>query len=144
MSCSCKLCLPSLIVSPQTIFFFFFYFFAPTLLFYFDLEYAIRSVQINQDGLKLNGTRQLVVYADGVNVLGGRVHTVKVNAGTFVVASKETGLEVNSGKTKYIVMYRDQNARGSHRIKARNSLFESVEEFKHWGTTVTDQAASVV
>jgi len=40
------------------------------------LEYAIRSVQVNQDGLKLNGKHQLLAYADGVNILGGSVRTV--------------------------------------------------------------------
>ena len=59
------------------------------LLFNLALEYAIRMVQVNQDGLKLNGTRQLLAYADDVNILGGSVHTVKKNAEALVAATKE-------------------------------------------------------
>ena len=43
------------------------------LLFNFSFEYAVRRVQVNQDGLKLNGTHQFPAYADDVNVLGGIV-----------------------------------------------------------------------
>jgi hypothetical protein len=57
-------------------------------------------VQVNQDGLKLNGTHQLLVYADDVNILGGSVHAVKKNKEALLTATKETGLEVNVHKTK--------------------------------------------
>ena len=68
----------------------------------FALEYAIKRVKVNQDGLKLNGTHQLLAYADDVNISGGRAHTVKENAEALVVATKEIGLEVNADKTKYM------------------------------------------
>jgi len=72
------------------------------------LEYAIRRVKVKQDGLKLNGTHQLLVYADDVNRLGVSVHTVKKNTEAFVAVSMATVLEVNAHKTKYMVMFHDQ------------------------------------
>ena len=68
------------------------------LLFNFALEYAIKTVQVNQDGLKLNGTHRLLAYAVDVNILEGSVHTVKKNAEALVAATKEIGLEVNAIK----------------------------------------------
>jgi len=109
------------------------------LLFNFALEYVIRRVQINQDGLKLNGTHQLLACADGVNILGGRVHTVKENAETLVAATREVGLEVSADKSKYMVMSRDQNAGRNHSVRIDNITFERVEEFKYLGTTLTQQ-----
>jgi hypothetical protein len=87
------------------------------LLFNFALEYAIRRVQVSQDRLKLNGTHQLVAYADDVNILGGNVHTVKKNTEALVAAAKEIGLEVNADNTKYMVMSQDQNAGQIHVMK---------------------------
>jgi hypothetical protein len=104
------------------------------LLFKFSLEYAMRRVQVNQDGLKLNGTHQLLVHADEVNILGGSIHTIKGKAEALVVAGKENGLEVNVDKTKYMVMSQDQNTGRSHNIKINKSSFETVEEFKYLGT----------
>ena len=74
------------------------------LLFNFALEYAIRRVQVNRDGMELNGTHQFLVYADDVSRLGGSVYTANEKAEALIVASKETGLEVNADKTKYVVM----------------------------------------
>jgi hypothetical protein len=48
-----------------------------SLLFNTVLDYAIRRVQVNQDGLKFHGTQQLLVYVDDVNILDGSVQTIK-------------------------------------------------------------------
>ena len=66
-------------------------------------------------------------------------HTVKENAEALLVATKETGLEVNADKTKCMVMSRDWNAGRDHSVKIDNSAIERVEKFKYLGTTLTDQ-----
>jgi hypothetical protein len=55
-------------------------------VFNFALEYSIRTVQVNKEGLQLNGTHQLLAYADDVNILGGNVHAVKKNTEALVAA----------------------------------------------------------
>jgi len=57
---------------------------------------------------------------------------------SLIVASKGTELEVNADKTEYMVMSRDQNAGRIHSIKADNSSFEMVEEFRYLGTALTN------
>ena len=66
------------------------------------------------------------------------IHTVKENAESLVVATKEIGLEVNDDKTKYMVMSQEQMAGLSHTMKVDNSSIERVEEFKYLGKTLTN------
>jgi hypothetical protein len=47
------------------------------MLFNIALEYAVRRVEENQVRLKLNGTRQLLVYTDDVNLLEDNVNTLR-------------------------------------------------------------------
>jgi hypothetical protein len=54
------------------------------MLFNFALEYAISKVQENQVGLKLNGTHQLLAYADDVNLLGDNIDTMKKNKDNLI------------------------------------------------------------
>jgi hypothetical protein len=109
------------------------------LLFNFTLEYAIKEVQENQAGLKLNGTHQLLAYADDVNLLGDNIDTINKNTQTLIDASKDVGLEVNVEKTKYMLVTRDQNAGQNREIKIGNRSFENVLQFRYLGTTVTNQ-----
>ena len=104
------------------------------LLINFALDYAIRRVQISQDGLKLSGIHQLLVYADDVSVLGGSVRTIKKNAEALLVTSKETGIEVNADETKS----RDEDLRLSHNIKTEFSSFESMERIQIFGNNLNE------
>jgi ribosomal protein S2 len=89
-------------------------------------------------GLKLNGTHQVLVYADDVNLLGDNIDTIKRNIQTLIDASKKVGLEVNTEKTKYMFLTRHQNAGESLDIKIANRCFENVAHFRYLGTTITN------
>jgi hypothetical protein len=80
------------------------------LLFNFAYEYFISFVQKNQVGLKLNGTHQLLLFADDVNLLGHNINTIKKNTESVMDASKEVGLEVRAEETKRMLLSRHQNA----------------------------------
>jgi hypothetical protein len=109
------------------------------LLFNFTLEHVISKVQENQVGLKLNGTHQLLAYADDVNLLRDNIDTIKKNTETLIDASKEVGVEINVEKTKHILLFRHQNTGQNRDIETANRSFENVSQFKYLGTTVTNQ-----
>jgi hypothetical protein len=85
------------------------------LVFNFALEYAIRRVQGNQEGLDLNGTHQLLAYADDINTVGKNLDTMKKNIEAVLDASKEVCLEVNQEKRKYMVMSHSQKIGQKHK-----------------------------
>jgi hypothetical protein len=74
------------------------------LLFNFALEYTIRRVQENKEGLKLNGTHQLLSYTDDIYITGENINTTKKNIEALLDVNNRIGLEVNPEKTKYMLM----------------------------------------
>jgi hypothetical protein len=103
------------------------------------LEYAIRNVQENEVGLELNGTYQLLVCADDVNLLGDSVNTIKEKSETLLEASRDIGLEINAEKTKYMIMPRHPNSGQNQNIRIANESCENVAKLKYLGTTLTNQ-----
>jgi hypothetical protein len=89
--------------------------------------------------LKINGKHQLPVYAGDVNLLIDSIDTVKKSTETLCDASKEVGLEINVGKTKYMLLSRHQKTGQNRDIKIANRSFENVSQFKYLGRTLASQ-----
>jgi hypothetical protein len=99
----------------------------------FALKYVIRKVQENQAGLKVNGTHQLLVYPDDVNLLGDNIDTIKKNTQTLIDANNEVGLEVNTEKLSiYCCLVTRMNAGQNHNIKIANRALKLRHSSNTW------------
>jgi hypothetical protein len=63
----------------------------------------------------------------------------KESTETLIDASKEVALEVNTEKTKYMLLSRHQNAGQNHDINIANRSLQKVAQFKYLGTIITNQ-----
>jgi hypothetical protein len=72
------------------------------------------------------------LYDDDVNILGQNIDTIQKNTEALLDAGKEVGLEVNSEKSKYMLVSRCQKAGQKHGIKIANRSFEGVVNSNIW------------
>ena len=54
----------------------------------------------------MHGTRQLLAYADDVNFIGDVIRTIERNTDMLLSVHKDSGLPVNTSKTKYMEIRR--------------------------------------
>jgi hypothetical protein len=77
------------------------------------------------------------VYADDVNLMGDNIDTIKRNTKTLIYINKEADLEVNTEKTKYMLLSRHRNAGKIHDMEIAHRCFENAAQFRYLGKTIT-------
>jgi hypothetical protein len=90
------------------------------------LEYIIRKVQENQIVSELIGTHQLLDYADNVSIFSKNINTINKNTGALLECIRCVGLEVDTEKTKYIVVFLHQNTGQNNNLLIANKALEIV------------------
>jgi hypothetical protein len=87
----------------------------------------------------LNGVHRLLICADDLSLFRDNINATKKSSDALIGANKDVGLEVNTEKTKYMLMSHRQNTGQIHNIKIANRSVEYTEKFKYLGKTLLNQ-----
>ena len=87
----------------------------------------------------MNGTHQVLDYADDVNLIGDDIRTIERNADLLLNACKDIGLAVNTGKTKYMEIGCNWGIIANEHIRIGSNYYKKVKTFKYLGSLVTNQ-----
>jgi hypothetical protein len=60
-------------------------------------------------GLKLNGSHQILAYANDVNLLKDKIYSIRKKRKSLIDVSKDVGLEINVEITKHMLLFHHQN-----------------------------------
>jgi hypothetical protein len=110
-----------------------------SVLFNLALEYVVRSIIENREGLSMNGIIQLLAYADDIDLLGDSREIVRRNAELLKKAGEEVGLEFSEEKTKYMLVDRLGEELDVSDLEVDNMIFEKVSIFKYLGGLLEDR-----
>jgi len=112
------------------------------LLFNTTLECAIRKTGIQTKGTTFYKLVQLMAYADDIVITGRSLASIKEGFHLLEEASKEVGLVINEGKTKYMVAANTQNCSKPCTIKIGRYSFEKVESYTYLGSLMNSENIS--
>ena len=80
----------------------------------------------------MNGTHQVLAYADDVNVIGDGIRTIERNADMLLNACKDNGLAANTGKTKYMEIGRRRSMMANEHITVGSNSYGKAKTFKYF------------
>jgi hypothetical protein len=106
------------------------------LLFNFALEYVIKKIQENEEGLEFNGMHQLLAYAAADDILSKNMKTIKR---ALLETIRDVGSELDTAKTEYMFVSHHRSAGLNHNLLIADKLFENMAEFVRLRVTVTNQ-----
>jgi len=98
------------------------------------MEKIIINVRINPGGTIFNRTRQCLVYADDVVILGRSEGYIKKTE-EMAAITHQIGLQMNDTKTKYMINRHNENK--VKVIEWVGKKYEKVESFKYLGSVTT-------